>query len=150
MYLCLYKKGKKYYFNVVKKLTERFSITNQSMDTVILGYKQKFKSFTFNGWDDFKRIKSELKKYGLRMYIAEVKAVDKTFVKLIIELMNNPLYQIVLAEREEINEVSDDESGNVRLIELFKSEDWDYAESEFNFTSEAKKDVFTDEERGVN
>lgn len=146
MYLCLYRKGKKYYFNLSKKLTEKFSVTNQNMDTVILGYKQKFKSFVFNGWDDFKRIKSELKKYGLRMYVAEVKASDKTFVKLIIELMNNPLYQIVLAEREETNEVSDDETGNVRLIELFKADDWDYAEKEFNFTSEAKKDVFTDDE----
>ena len=141
MYLCLYKKGKKYYFNVVKKLTEKFAITNQDMESVVLGYKQKFKSFVFNGWEDFKRIKPELKNYGLRMYIAEVKAKDKTFYKLIIELMKNPLYQMLLAEKEETNDVAD-ENGDIRLIELFDRTDWEYAEKEFNFKSDAVELVF--------
>ena len=147
MYLCIYKRGKKYYFQAVKKITESFTVINEKMEAVKLGYKQKVESFAFNGWEDFKRIKHYLQvNYGLRMFVAEVRSADKTFQKLIIELMKNPFYTMMLAERDEQNEVTEDETGNVRIMELFSMADWNEAQKEFGFVSDFYKNIFTAEE----
>lgn len=136
MYLILYKRKNKLYFNYAQKLTDRFTVTNEKFETVKLGYKDKIKSYKFNSWDDFKLIRDELKQYGLRMYIAEVKLTDKTQIKLVIELMNNPLYVIVLVENEAQNDdIIDGETG-IRVVELFDKSDWDYAQEQFCFESD--------------
>ena len=147
MYLCIYKRGKKYYFQAVKKLTESFTVVNANMEAIKLGYKQKIASFAFNGWEDFKRIKRYLQlNYGLRMFVADIKAADKTYQKFIVELMHNPFYELMLAERAETNDVAEDETGNVRLMELFTIADWNMAQKEFGFMSDFYKNIFTAEE----
>ena len=147
MFLCIYKRGKKYYFNTVKKLTESFTVINDKMEVVKLGYKQKIASYVFNDWDDFKKIKKYLQaNFGLRVFVAQIRTADKTFEKLIIELMKNPFYQLVLAEKEDCNEVTDDEFGNVRIYEIFNFTDWQQAQKEFEFVSDFYKNIFTAEE----
>lgn len=136
MFLIIYKRGSKRYFNLSKKLTDSFTVTNEKMETVKLGYKQKMRSYRFDGWEDFKKIRDELRSlYGLRMFVAEVKLPDKTHIKLVIELMNNPLYSLVLKETEEKNEVPEGDTG-IRLVELFEPSDWNYAKDEFKFESD--------------
>ena len=45
MFLVIYKKGNKLYFNTVKRLTEKFTVTNEKFETVKLGYNNKIRSF---------------------------------------------------------------------------------------------------------
>lgn len=137
MFLAIYKRGNKYYFNFVKKLTERFTVTNEKFETVKLGYRQKIESYPFNGWGDFRAVKKILlEKYSLRMYIAEVRFSDKTQIKLVLEMMNNPFYSLVLKETQEENaDVIDGDSG-IRVVELWDKTDWDYAQEQFKFESD--------------
>lgn len=117
------------------------------MEAVKLGYKQKVESYAFNGWEDFKKLKHYLRvNYGLRMFVADIKAADKTYQKFIIELMKNPFYELMLAERPEANEIKEDETGNVRLIELFGFSEWLEAQKEFGFESDFYKNIFTADE----
>ena len=147
MFLCIYKRGKKYYFQAVKKITESFTVVNENMEAVKLGYKQKVASFAFNGWDDFKKIKQYLRlNFRLRIFVAQVEAADKTFEKVIIELMKNPFYSLVIAEKEEQNEVAEDDTGNVRLYEINDFGDWMAAQKEFEFESDFYKNILTAEE----
>ena len=115
MYLVIYKKGKKLYFNTVKKLTERFLITNQNFETVKLGYRNKIASYKFDGWEDFKKVKEELKKYGLRMYVAEVKSSTNTMIKFVCELMGNAFYNMAVKDTEETNEIPEGDEG-IRIV----------------------------------
>ena len=98
MFLVIYKKGNKLYFNTVKRLTEKFTVTNEKFETVKLGYNNKIRSFKFDGWEDFKRIREELRKYSLRMYVACVRYPNKREIKLVLELMKNPFYNIMIEE----------------------------------------------------
>lgn len=117
------------------------------MEAVKLGYKHKIASYAFNDWDDFKKIKRYLQaNFGLRIFVAQIRTADKTFEKLIIELMKNPFYQLVLAEKEDLNEVSDSEFGNVRIYEIFDFADWQQAQKEFEFISDFYKNIFTAED----
>ena len=140
MYLAIYRKNNKLYFNTVKKLTETFYITNQNFDTVKLGYKNKIESYKFNNWDDFKKIKENLKKYGLRLYVAEVKSKTNTMIKFVCELMGNAFYNMAVKDTEEENDV--DDNGSVRVVELWDKTDWDYAEEQFNFSDDFWKNIF--------
>ncbi|MBO7733106.1 MAG: hypothetical protein J6S67_11150 [Methanobrevibacter sp.] len=137
MFLCLYRHGNKHTFLLTPNVRESFKTLNERVESVKWTAKDKFASYPFNSWEDFRNIKEKLQPYGLRMYVAECKAVDKTYWKLIIELMNNPLYQMVLSEREEKNEIdTTDEMANVRIIELWDKSDWDYMEKEFGIKSD--------------
>jgi uncharacterized protein (DUF2164 family) len=140
MYLAIYRKNNKLYFNTVKKLTETFYITNQNFDTVKLGYKNKIESYKFNNWDDFKKIKENLKKYGLRLYVAEVKSKTNTMIKFVCELMGNAFYNMAVKDTEEENDV--DDNGSVRVVELWDKTDWEYAEEQFNFSDDFWKNIF--------
>ena len=145
MFLCLYRHGNKHTFLLTPNVRESFKTLNERVESVKWTAKDRFASYSFNSWDDFKSIKDNLKQYGLRMYVAECKAVDKTYYKLIIELMNNPLYQLVLHEIPANNpemENNADETAGVRLIELFDKTDWDYMEKEFGIKSDFYVNLF--------
>lgn len=147
MFLCIYKRKNKYYYQTVKKVTESFTVVNENMEAVKLGYKQKIASFAFNGWGDFKRIKHYLQvNYGLRLFVLQIKEANRTFEKLLIELMHNPFYQLVLAEKEEKNEVSEEDTANVKAIEIWGFADWQTAQKEFGFVSDFYKNILTAEE----
>lgn len=141
MYLVIYKKGKKLYFNTVKKLTERFLITNQNFETVKLGYKNKIASYKFDSWEHFKKVKEELKKYGLRMYVAEVKSPTNTMIKFVCELMGNAFYNMAVKDTEETNEIPEGDEG-IRIVELWDKTDWDYAQEQFGFESDFWQNIF--------
>lgn len=142
MFLVIYKKGNKLYFNTVKRLTEKFTVTNEKFETVKLGYNNKIRSFKFDGWEDFKRIREELRKYSLRMYVACVRYPNKREIKLVLELMKNPFYNIMIEECEAVN--PDIEGGNtgIKVIELWDESDWKFAEKEFNFSSDFYKNLW--------
>lgn len=142
MFLVIYKKGNKLYFNTVKRLTEKFTVTNEKFETVKLGYNNKIRSFKFDGWEDFKRIREELRKYSLRMYVACVRYPNKREIKLVLELMKNPFYNIMIEECEAVN--PDIEEGNmgIKVIELWDESDWKFAEKEFNFSSDFYKNLW--------
>lgn len=147
MFLCIYRRGKKYYSQCVKKLTESFTVVNEHMEAVKLGYKQKIASFAFNGWEDFKRIKKYLQvNFGLKIFILQIRAADKTFEKLFIELMKNPFYELILAEKEEKNEVYEEESANCKAYLIENYSDWKAAQKEFEFESDFYKNILTAEE----
>lgn len=142
MFLVIYKKGNKLYFNTVKRLMEKFTVTNEKFETVKLGYNNKIRSFKFDGWEDFKRIREELRKYSLRMYVACVRYPNKREIKLVLELMKNPFYNIMIEECEAVN--PDIEEGNmgIKVIELWDESDWKFAEKEFNFSSDFYKNLW--------
>ena len=135
MYLVLYKKKNKLYFNTVDKLTEKFTVTNEYFETVNLGYRNKIASYKFNDWNDFKKIKDELKKYGLRILISKSCEKGSKSINLVIMLMNNPFYAMTL-KKEDYS--GDDE---LKLIEINSIDDWHFAEDEFSFESDFYQNI---------
>lgn len=135
MYLVLYKKKNKLYFNTVDKLTEKFTVTNEYFETVNLGYRNKIASYKFNDWNDFKKIKDELKKYGLRILISKSCGKGSKSINLVIMLMNNPFYAMTL-KKEDYS--GDDE---LKLIEINSIDDWHFAEDEFSFESDFYQNI---------
>jgi hypothetical protein len=135
MYLVLYKKKNKLYFNTVDKLTEKFTVTNEYFQTVNLGYRNKIASYKFNDWNDFKKIKDELKKYGLRILISKSCEKGSKSINLVIMLMNNPFYAMTL-KKEDYS--GDDE---LKLIEINSIDDWHFAEDEFSFESDFYQNI---------
>lgn len=135
MYLVLYKKKNKLYFNTVDKLTEKFTVTNEYFQTVNLGYRNKIASYRFNDWEDFKKIKDELKKYGLRILISKSCEKGSKSINLVIMLMNNPFYAMTL-KKEDYS--GDDE---LKLIEINSIDDWHFAEDEFSFESDFYQNI---------
>lgn len=142
MFLVIYKKGNKLYFNTVKRLTEKFTVTNEKFETVKLGYNNKIRSFKFDGWEDFKRIREELRKYSLRMYVACVRYPNKREIKLVLELMKNPFYNIMIEECEAVNPDIEEGNSGIKVIELWDESDWEFAEKEFNFSSDFYKNLW--------
>lgn len=135
MYLVLYKKKNKLYFNTVDKLTEKFTVTNEYFQTVNLGYRNKIASYRFNDWEDFKKIKDELKKYGLRILISKSCEKGSKSINLVIMLMNNPFYAMTL-KKEDYS--GDDE---LKLVEINSIDDWHFAEDEFSFESDFYQNI---------
>ncbi len=135
MYLVLYKKKNKLYFNTVDKLTEKFTVTNEYFQTVNLGYRNKIASYKFNDWNDFKKIKDELKKYGLRILISKSCEKGSKSINLVIMLMNNPFYAMTL-KKEDYS--GDDE---LKLVEINSIDDWHFAEDEFSFESDFYQNI---------
>lgn len=135
MYLVLYKKKNKLYFNTVDKLTEKFTVTNEYFQTVNLGYRNKIASYRFNDWEDFKKIKDELKKYGLRILISKSCEKGSKSINLVIMLMNNPFYAMTL-KKEDYS--GDDE---LKLIEINSIDDWHFTEDEFSFESDFYQNI---------
>lgn len=135
MYLVLYKKKNKLYFNTVDKLTEKFTVTNEYFQTVNLGYRNKIASYRFNDWEDFKKIKDELKKYGLRILISKSCEKGSKSINLVIMLMNNPFYAMTL-KKEDYS--GDDE---LKLVEINSINDWHFAEDEFSFESDFYQNI---------
>lgn len=135
MYLVLYKKKNKLYFNTVNKLTEKFTVTNEYFQTVNLGYRNKIASYKFNDWNDFKKIKDELKKYGLRILISKSCEKGSKSINLVIMLMNNPFYAMTL-KKEDYS--GDDE---LKLVEINSIDDWHFAEDEFSFESDFYQNI---------
>lgn len=149
MYLCIYKKktkdSYKLYFATTNKLTDKIAITNQEFKTVVLGYKNKIQSYKFNELSDLKRIYPELKeKYAGKIYVIENRYKDKTQIKLVVFLLNNPLWEVGIHERDELNEV-DEGKCNTRTIEIESIEDWKLAEKEFDFQSDFIYDILKGE-----
>lgn len=142
MFLVIYKKGNKLYFNTVKRLMEKFTVTNEKFETVKLGYNNKIRSFKFDGWEDFKRIREELRKYSLRMYVACVRYPNKREIKLVLELMKNPFYNIMIEECEAVNPDIEEGNPGIKVIELWNESDWKFAEKEFNFSSDFYKNLW--------
>lgn len=141
MYLCIYKRNNKLYFNVNKKLTEKFCVTNEKMETVKLGYNNKIKSWRLNSMADFKLIIGELKQYGLRMLIMQNAFRKVTQVKFTCLLLNNPFYDIVLDEKNIESDIPENEV-ETQAIELKTKEDWELAEEKFDFQSDFVDNVF--------
>lgn len=135
MYLVLYKKKNKLYFNTVDKLTEKFTVTNEYFQTVNLGYRNKIASYRFNDWEDFKKIKDELKKYGLRILISKSCEKGSKSINLVIMLMNNPFYAMTL-KKEDYS--GDDE---LKLVEINSIYDWHFSEDEFSFESDFYQNI---------
>ncbi len=135
MYLVLYRKKNKLYFNTVDKLTEKFTVTNEYFQTVNLGYRNKIASYKFNDWNDFKKIKNELKKYGLRILISKSCEKGSKSINLVIMLMNNPFYAMTL-KKEDYS--GDDE---LKLVEINSIDDWHFAEDEFSFESDFYQNI---------
>lgn len=135
MYLVLYRKKNKLYFNTVDKLTEKFTVTNEYFQTVNLGYRNKIASYKFNDWNDFKKIKDELKKYGLRILISKSCEKGSKSINLVIMLMNNPFYAMTL-KKEDYS--GDDE---LKLVEINSIDDWHFAEDEFSFESDFYQNI---------
>lgn len=135
MYLVLYKKKNKLYFNTVDKLTEKFTVTNEYFQTVNLGYRNKIASYRFNDWEDFKKIKDELKKYGLRILISKSCEKGSKSINLVIMLMNNPFYAMTL-KKEDYS--GDDE---LKLVEINSIDDWHFSEDEFSFESDFYQNI---------
>lgn len=144
--LVIYKKNDKYYFDVVSNLRAKSKFFNEKFEPVEVGYKDKFAHFQFNNWEDFRRIRDYLRvNFGLRMFVLNVKAKDKTYQKFFVELMRTPLYSAMLAEREEVNEVSEDEKANIQVYEISSRHDWKEAEKEFGFESDFVDEIFDKE-----
>lgn len=144
--LVIYKKNDKYYFDIVSNLRAKSKFFNEKFEPIELTYADKFAHFMFNNWEDFRRIRDYLRvNFGLRMFVMNIKAKDKTYQKFFMELMNAPLYHIMLAEREEENEVSEDEQANVQLYEISSRKDWEDAEKEFGFESDFINEIFDKE-----
>lgn len=144
--LVIYKKNDKYYFDVVSNLRATSEFFNEKFEPVKVGYKDKFAHFQFNNWEDFRRIRDYLRvNFGLRMFVLNVKAKDKTYQKFFVELMRTPLYSAMLAEREEVNEVSEDEKANIQVYEISSRYDWKEAEKEFGFESDFVNEIFDKE-----
>lgn len=135
MYLVLYKKKNKLYFNTVDKLTEKFTVTNEYFQTVNIGYRNKIASYRFNDWEDFKKIKDELKKYGLRILISKSCEKGSKSINLVIMLMNNPFYAMTL-KKEDYS--GDDE---LKLVEINSIDDWHFSEDEFSFESDFYQNI---------
>lgn len=144
--LVIYKKDDKYYFSVVERLPRKQEFYNSKMEKVVLTSKNKVESYQFNGWEDFKKIRDYLRvNFGLKILVINVKAKDKTYQKLFMELMNNPLYNLMLAEREEENEVSEDEMANIQAYAIENRHDWLEAQKEFGFESDFVDNLFDKE-----
>lgn len=134
-YLCIYKKGNKLYFAYTDKLTEKVAITNHEFKTVVLGYKNKIQSYVLNGVEDLKRILPELReKYACNLYILENRYSDKTQIKLVIFLLNNPFWEVALCNKEQTNDVEEGKC-STRTIQIENIKDWEQAEEEFDFES---------------
>lgn len=145
LYLCIYKKNNKLYFATTRKLTDRIAITNPEFKTVVLGYKNKIQSWTLNGLSDLQRIYPELKeKYAGKIYVIENRYKDKTQIKLVVFLLNNPLWEVGIHERDEANEV-DEGKCSTRTIEIENINDWKLAQQEFDFQSNFIYDILKGE-----
>lgn len=141
--LVIYKKDDKYYFSVVERLPRKQEFYNSKMEKVVLTSKDKVESHQFNSWEDFKKIRDYLRvNFGLKILVINVKAKDKTYQKLFMELMKNPLYNLMLAEREEENEVSEDEMANIQAYAIENRNDWYEAQKEFGFESDFVDNLF--------
>jgi len=135
-YLCIYKKKNKLYFATVKRLSDRIGITNQDFQTVVLGYRQKIRSFPLNVTGDLIRFYPELKRdYAGKIYIIENRFKEKTQIKMVMFLLNNPFWEVALHEREEENDVEEGKC-STKSIEIETKEDIELAEKEFDFSDE--------------
>lgn len=144
--LVIYKKDDKYYFSVVERLPRKQEFYNSKMEKVVLTSKNKVESHLFNSWEDFKKVRDYLRvNFGLKILVINVKAKDKTYQKLFMELMNNPLYNLMLDEREEENEVSEDEMANIQAYAIENRHDWFEAQKEFGFESDFVDNLFDKE-----
>ena len=141
MFLVIYGIGNKRYFGFVKKLSDKITVTNENFETVILGPKQKIKSFKFDGFNDFKRVRPELLKYGFRMYVVKTNDIEdkKIRIKFFAELMRNPFYNLIIEEKE-LESVP--EENEPKIIELKSRKDWELAEAELGFKSDFVNSIF--------
>lgn len=136
MFLVIYQRKNKLYFSTVNKLTDKLTVTNEKMETVKLGYRNKIRSYAFNGWDDFKKIYPELKeRFALRILFLENRFKEKTQVKFTVMLLNNPFMDVVIKEFDEDNGVPNDEVAS-KAIEVFDVSDVHLAEQEFRFNAD--------------
>jgi hypothetical protein len=141
LYLCIYKKNNKLYFATTRKLTDRIAITNPEFKTVVLSYKNKLQSWTLNGLSDLQRIYPELKeKYAGKIYVIENRYKDMTQIKVVVFLLNNPLWEVGIHEKKEENEVEEGEC-STRIIEINDIDDWRLAQREFDFQSNFIYDI---------
>lgn len=141
LYLCIYRKKKKLYFATVRKLSDRIAITNQDFETVVLGNKNKIQSWCFNSLEDLNRIFPELKeKYAGKIYVIENRYKDMTQIKVVVFLLNNPLWEVGIHEKKEENEVEEGKC-STRTIEINNIDDWRMAEKEFDFQSNFIYDI---------
>lgn len=141
MFLVIYGIENKRYFGFAKKLSDKMIMTNENFETVVLGPKQKIKSFKFNDFNDFKRVRPELLKYGFRMYIVKTNDVKdkKVRIKFFAELMRNPFYNLIIEEKELENVPEDKEP---KIVELKSRKDWELAEAELGFKSDFVNNIF--------
>lgn len=143
MYLAIYRKKKKMYFNVVKSLSEVIHITNENMETVTLTHRDKIASYRFRGWNDLKKLRSTLLKWGLRYIILKNEFHEVTQVKLVIMLMNNPLIDVVIGEEKILSEKVAENQVDSKMYELLQPVDVEYAHEAFGcFNPEDFPDIF--------
>lgn len=144
--LVIYKKGDKFYWAITTKLTEKHRFLNQEFQPVVLSYKDKFVSFPYHTWEDFRNIRDYLRvNFGLRIFIFDIKEKERTYQNLVMELMKTPCHSITIAEKKEQNDVDEEGKGKTRFYEIFSKKDWYEAEREFGFKSELVDEIFDKE-----
>lgn len=144
MFLVIYGIGNKRYFGFVKKLSDKMTMTNENFETVVLGPKQKLHSYKFDGFNDFKRVRPELFKYGFRMYVVKTNDIEdkKVRIKFFAELMRNPFYNLIIEEKE-LEELPENiEENEPKIVELKSRKDWELAEAELGFKSGFVNSIF--------
>lgn len=136
MYLCIYNKDKKLYFATVKRLTDKSAFTNPEFKTVVVGYNNKIRSFPFNSEKDLIRIYPELKSdYAGRLFVVENRYKDKVQIKLVVCILNNPLWLKVLDDKDIASDIEEGKCAT-KTIEINSIDDVKLAEKEFDFSNE--------------
>lgn len=136
-YLVIYRKNNKLYHAVVDKLTEKISVTNENFETVTLGYKNKWLSFSINDNESFfNAVKILFKRNLANIYIVKNSFSDCTQIKCTVFLLSNPFWDSVIVEKPEVNELVPEGEVDTKTIVIVDRSDWEYAEKEFDFKSD--------------
>lgn len=129
MYLIIYKKKDKYYFQTADNINKTYKAIHD-FEEIKLTKKYKIASFKIGSLNGLWNLRKNLKEFGFMVYIMEVREKDKTYILGNIDLMNNPLFTAKLCEKDEENDIEETQRRYQLITEI---KDYEEVQKSFNF-----------------
>lgn len=142
MWLVIFEKDGKRWFNFQEKLSDPFRVFNDAFETYKLTSKQRIAKFRIDRWTDFYKYLPVLRKYKLQMFVSKNVYHTHTEIGFHIMLLNNSVRNIMLCKQPEKDENLKDDERQTTIYMTDNLKMFEEAEKEFSFSSDIKNVIW--------